>query len=321
MNVPTVEKDLQKIAFHFHPYNFEDSEHAIEKTDKDGVKHKYLKGVASGLKVDQQGERMTESCIRSFMEQANKGDILLYPDIHGIRHTEDIGIMTQAAVQPNGDWLTEYRLYDASDQVDTKSVETADKLWRQLKGVAPYNWPRNRGFSIEGFIPDEGIIELDASGRRVIDKVLLDGVVVVPRPAYEDSIAHAVYKALGETPPWLNKQSIQGRLKEKLVDEEMKDAFFRKRWQIQDAMETLIKEAMESDEEDEGKKGRLELVFDEFKGLMVDLLMRSTGIFTPDEIASGGGSPLGLSMRKQNLFKALLESLEGLENLNQGARS
>lgn len=311
-----IDDTKQKIAFHFRPYNFRESGHAIEKTDSTGKKRKYLKGVSSGLKLDQQGERMTESCIQSFMEQAKSGDILLYPDVHGIRHTEDIGIMTAASVEPNGDWLTEYRLYDDNDPVDQKSIEIASKLWRQLKGASPYHTPKNRGFSIEGYIPEEGIIELDDGGRRVIDQVLLDGVVIVPRPAYADSIASAVYKALHEEPPWLNKATIQGRLKERLVDEEMKDAFYRKRYQIQDAMEGLAREVMESLEEDDGKRAKLDQIFDEFKALMVDLLMQSTGIFAPDGSVMDESSQVGLSMRKQNLFKALLEALEDLEKLN-----
>ena len=206
--------DSNKIAFHFHPFEYDSKSHVIEKSI-DGVKKRYLKGVSSGIKIDGHGERMTEKCIKSFMDQANSGDVLLYPDIHGIKQSEDIGILTKASVSPIGDWETEYKLYDESDGVGQNKLEVIDTIWKQLNGIAPYSKPLQKGFSIEGFIPDAGV-QMSQTGKRVIDNVELDGVVLVPRPAYQDSVANAVYKALGELPPWqVNK--VQKNLNNKLV--------------------------------------------------------------------------------------------------------
>ena len=191
------------VKFNFQPYHIEQKEHIVEKSEQ-GMKRKYVRGIASGIRQDGHGERMTNNCIKSFSDQANSGDILLYPDVHGIQFTKDIGILTFHEIQPNGDWFIENRLYDEADNVGQGTLETVDKLWKQLNGLPPYTKPKQKGFSIEGFVPNESIVASNPDGTgRVMDNVLLDGVVIVPRPAYQDSIAHAVYKALGEPAPWV----------------------------------------------------------------------------------------------------------------------
>ena len=142
---------------------------------------------------------MTENAVNSFMGQANSGNVLLYEGQHGVNYIDDIGKLTSADIIKGGDWFTEFRLYDDLDKMGGVTLEKADKLWQQVNGFPPYNHPIQKGFSIEGEIPDGGIVSMDTTGKRVIDDVLLDGVVVVPRPAYKDSIASAVYKALSTT--------------------------------------------------------------------------------------------------------------------------
>jgi len=192
-----------KISFHFHPYGFENKTHVVEKSDSKGRKRRYLKGISSGLKMDQHQERMTEKCIQSFSDQANSGDILLYPDVHGVKGTDDIGILNSHMIDNLGDWHTEFRLYDEFDEAESYQIQKANVLWKQVAGLPPYSKPKQKGFSIEGFIPPNGIIAMKEDGtERVMDGIELDGVVVVPRPAYKDSIANAVFKALGETALW-----------------------------------------------------------------------------------------------------------------------
>lgn len=130
----------------------------IERAHND-VKHRYIKGIASGTRVDQHGERLTQHCIDSIASQCNRGDILLYPDVHGIKASQDIGILSDFRVDPTGDWVVEFRLYDDTDNIDKASLEIADKLWKQLNGLSPYRKPRKKGFSIEGYIPDEGLVD------------------------------------------------------------------------------------------------------------------------------------------------------------------
>ena len=137
----TAETPVKKaISFHFHPKDFTSGGHAVEKADG-GKKRRYLAGISSGVKIDAHDERMTPKCVKSFMDQANSGTILLYPDIHGIKASKDIGILTKAEVLPNGDWHCEFRLYDEMDDVDSESVQTANKIWKQINGMPPYKKP------------------------------------------------------------------------------------------------------------------------------------------------------------------------------------
>lgn len=303
--------DKKRISFHFHPYEFSQHHHAVEKADGSLGPRQYLTGIASGPRIDAHGERMTKEAIDSFMEQANSGDILLYADVHGIRFTDDIGILTKAEVNEAGDWLTEYRLYDDQDEVDQISVQRAQKLWKQINGLPPYKHPRQKGFSIEGYVPDvDGAIKMDARGRQMINQVELDGVVVVPRPAYQDSIAHAVYKALGEDPPWQDDRTIMSRLKTRMAEDEERDSYYRQRLQIEDAVETLVCETMLLEPTEQ--RGRLEEIFEEYKNLMIHLILSNPNAFSSDEIRLDS-SEVEIKVAKSNMFKGLLASLEQLE--------
>lgn len=173
-------EDSRRIRFKFHPLDFEKNLHAVEKSINGGQKRRYLMGVSSGEKLDGHGERMTQKCIKSFMDQANRGAILLYADRHDVNYTDDIGILSGARVLNDGDWETTFRLYDQEDGLGDNTIQKADKLWRQVNGLAPYPHPLQKGFSVEGYIPDDGIVEMSEDGRRVMDNVVLDGVVVVP---------------------------------------------------------------------------------------------------------------------------------------------
>jgi hypothetical protein len=139
---------------------------------------------------------MSGNCIRSIIKQARERDILLYPDEHGIRESEDIGILRKMQQMPNGDIYVEFRLYDENDNVDKQSIETANKLWAQTNGLAPYTRPREKGFSIEGYIPeDRKDLEDKRENEGIIDDMHVEGFVVVPEPAYENSVIQTVEKS------------------------------------------------------------------------------------------------------------------------------
>ena len=202
---------MKKISIHTRQ-----SDASLVEKSVDGVKHRYVCGIASGTRIDQHGERLTQHCIDSIVRQCNEGDILLYADVHGVKASEDIGILTDFHLDEKGDWIVEFRLYDESDKVDTKSLETADKLWKQLNGFPPYRKPRRKGFSIEGYVPDENGMVEKKENFGIIDDIVLEGVVVVPEPAYQDSVIHAVYKALGEIPEWTKRKTIREQLSDYL---------------------------------------------------------------------------------------------------------
>lgn len=301
------------LSFHFGPYDFEHQGHAVTKADESGNARKYLGGVASGMREDMHGERMTQKCIKSFIEQANSGDILLYPDIHGVKYTEDIGILKEARILPNGDWYTEFRLYDEYDDVDSRSREVADKLWKQVNGLAPYTKPKQKGFSIEGFVPEESIIQMDEDGgRRVMDDVLLDGVVVVPRPAYQDSIAHAIYKALGETPPWV----VENKLRNVLKKGEVENAYFRRKFAAEEAFESLVTDIMNSDSVN--KAEQVDQVVKEYGGVLRELVINSEAAFKTEIKKDVVDNPYKSSgLDKHKLFNQLFKELDKLEKLQK----
>jgi hypothetical protein len=278
-----------RIKFHFHPYDFENKGHAVEKSEN-GQRRRYLEGVASGVKTDQHEERMTDKCIKSFMDQANSGDILLYPDVHGIKASEDVGILKEAKVRSNGDWWISNMLYEREDGIGENKKEVIDTLWRQQCGLPPYTRPRQKGFSVEGYMPPGGIIggERDQMGnirKRVMDSVFLDGVILVPRPAYKDSIATAVFKALGELPPQFEdnlRKSIQGELQQKLKTDELRDKYFSKKWDLQDALESQIEKIMQRTN-DSRKDKQLEILFNEYSEMLIKLIIESESLFLKEE--------------------------------------
>lgn len=271
------------IKFNFHPKEFNEGNHTIEKADENGKKRRYLCGISSGIKMDAHGERMTEKCIKSFMDQANSGDILLFPDIHGIKESEDIGILVKAEILPEtNDWYTEYALYDEQDGIGPVKAEKINTLWKQINGLPPYRKARQKGFSIEGIIPEEAVI-MDSWGgidRSVIDDISLDGSVLVPRPAYKDSIATAIYKALGETTPYRVKSIVES-LRSKVVDQEVKDNYYKLKWDYQDALEELLDKIMKKS--NNNKAEELGILFDEYKDLMINLVLGSEKMFVEEQ--------------------------------------
>lgn len=282
---PTITTNQKKISFHFHPYKQSEGLFAIEKSLENGKKNRFLQGIASGPKKDLHGERITEKCIKSFINQANSGELLLFPDIHNIRQSEDIGRLIEASITEDGDWFTKWRLYDEDDDIGQYKLEKINTIWKQVNGLPPYEKKIQKGFSIEGYIPEStGIISMSSTGQRVIDEILLDGAILVPRPAYQTSIANAVFKALGELPPWEKdkiKKSIDSKLSTILQNNQMQDQYYSKKYEIDDAFQDLIEEIMNDPKPN--KKERLESLFDEYKLMMINLIMTSSGLFSKGE--------------------------------------
>lgn len=289
------------IKFHFHPKEFDKGGHTIEKADNEGRKRRYLCGISSGIKIDSHGERMTEKCIKSFMDQANSGDILLFPDIHGIKESEDIGMLAHAEILPDNNWYTEYGLYDEQDGIGPVKAEKINTLWKQINGFPPYRKARQKGFSIEGIIPEEAII-MDSWGgldRSVIDDITLDGSVLVPRPAYQDSIATAIYKALGETTPYRAKSIVES-LRSKVVEQEVEDNYYKLKWDYQNALEELLDKIMKKS--NNNKAEELGILFDEYKDLMINLVMSSEKMFVDEQTDLEESISIGISKEQSQSF-------------------
>jgi hypothetical protein len=160
---------------------------------------------------------MSGTCIRSIIRQSREKDVLLFPDEHGIRESEDIGILHNLKQLPNGDVYVEFRLYDDTDGVDAHSIDVANKLWAQTNGLPPYTRPREKGFSIEGYIPeDRQDLEEKRDTEGIIDDMKVEGFVVVPEPAYEQSVIKTVEKSKRIT----KENGIAKKVKKALTPEE-----------------------------------------------------------------------------------------------------
>jgi hypothetical protein len=268
---------------------------------------------------------MTEKCINSFMEQANSGDILLYPDVHGIKSSEDIGILEKGEKQDDGDWRTEYRLYDEDDGIGPIKAERINDIWKQMCGLPPYRKARQKGFSIEGYIPEGAIISADIDGNgnmrhRIINNILLDGVVLVPRQAYKSGIANAVFKALGEVPPWketIIKKDLQGELQKIMSEDDSCNEYFRRRWDIMDALDKSIEKIMTGGYREPDKQKQLDIIFDEYKSIMIPLIIQSEAVFQGEPLPEvDENSPYGaqgnILSSKSDVLKYILAEMEQL---------
>lgn len=247
---------------------------SVEKEEGEG-KRRYLCGISSGPKVDGHGDRMSEACIRDFMEQIKAKDITLYVN-HGRDYTRDIGILTHAEITPSGDWYTEYRLYDAQDDVPEQDKQEANKVWLQANGLAPYKRARQFGFSIEGMIPDGGFEESDTG--KVINKVDLDpGVSLVSKPAYTSSVATAIEKSFKT-----KKDAITDIL---AAQEQVRD-YYESKFKIQQAFDDAAEQIINSGASDEEKTQSLTELFDSLKDKLLPVLLSRPADTTDDTPAA-----------------------------------
>lgn len=305
------------IPFHLHPYGFEEGLHAVEKADSSGEKRRYLVGISSGIKTDGHGERMTKACIDNMQAQAKKGSVLLYEGQHGVTYTDDLGILVDSEITPMGEWITKFRLYDEKDGFEkgSRTLERAGILWKQVTGQPPYvnekgePRPLQKGFSIEGYIPDGGIVFMSESGQRVIEKVDLDGVLVTPRPSYKDSVITAVYKALDELPPQKKtsfSENMRGRFLSKIEDEQKKQSYYSKRFKLEDALNESIEEIMEKGNQ---TNDRLDLLLGEYSVMLKELILNHSGIFESPQKPNVSVNTEVTVAKMQRL--RLLKSIEG----------
>lgn len=168
-----------------------------------------------------------------------------------------------------------------------------------------------KGFSIEGYVPENGILtaEKDINGmlhKRVLDKVDLDGVLVVPRPALKSSRVNSVCKALGEINPWkedIIRKSIQSTLQSKIEEKEMSNQYYKQKWDINDALEMQIEEIMSKPDYD--KQDQLNILFDEYKNMMIPIIIQSESLFV-DEDESDDDIETPYKIETQDVSKSMI---------------
>lgn len=323
-----VKKSGRKIKFNFHPFEFENRGHAVEKTEGD-KKRRYLKGIASGIAWDAHDEKMTKGCIKSFHDQASSGQVLLYADVHGIKSTEAIGILAKSDITKNNDWVIDARLFDKDDDMPEAIVGKAQVAWKMANGLHPFKKSSQFGFSIEGIIPDDGVEREEPLGRRILNKIDLDGVVLVPRPAYKDSIAQAISKSLGEPSYYKAKKTLSDSLRERSKRNEDRASYFDERWSLDQALDELIEQIMINPNVD--KRQQLEIALDEYKELLINTLIENQEAFDEKVVvevqptieinkskkskkkkSKGKLVTTGADIKRQKLWKGVYSSLEEL---------
>lgn len=304
------------IKFNFQLYNPENGDHVVEKADSTGQKRRYIRGISSGILTDGDGERMTMNAINSMHSQGKSEDILLYQGKHGVNFADDIGILTDSDIVNNRDWYTEYRLYDEADGMGPNTLERVDKVFRQLNGLPPYTKKKEYGFSIEGLIPPGGIISQRKTAEgdirnRVIDKIELQGVVLVGKPSYPN-VASAIYKALGELhPAGVEKlhKNFGESFRQTLEDQEIKDSFFRQYYQMNDALMDQIEKIMGVD--DGRSAERLNILLQEYSPAMIELILQHREAFQGEQAQSA------VDLESKRELESLATKLEKLNSVLQ----
>jgi len=313
MNVAKVGKRI--------PIHFDLTTH-VEKADDKGQVRRYLKGIASGIKYDATNERMTKRCIDGMLAQSRSGEILMYEGQHGVDYTDDLGRLVEAEVTIAGEWVIECRLYDSMDgfEAGSQTLEKADKLWKQVCGLPPYETPIRKGFSIEGLIPEGGIISMNeqTGGERVIDAVDLLGVIVTPRPAYTDSNIIAIYKALDiDELPNESRGRIAGKMRNnfqaKLEKEQAQSSYYTKKCKIDEMLEESIEYILNMGTQ---MNDRLNILFDEYKQVMIGLINENKSAFEREEAGQrnfeNDYQEDVMKAKRLKVFKDIEERLNGL---------
>lgn len=139
----------------------------------------WLVGVASGPRLDLQGERVSDRCIASMVAQIQSGQVPLRKS-HWGDWDEEMGFLRDGTIDPSGE--LEIRVW-----LD-KEMPYCQTLKRRLdgdpaKGIAP----RKLGLSIGGRLLEGGwFVEPGPDGNttRVIDAIELEHVAVTSCPAY-----------------------------------------------------------------------------------------------------------------------------------------
>lgn len=167
----------------------------LAKAYEDKTGDWWLEGVASGTKVDLQGERMAKECVEAMKAQINGGAIPLRSS-HYSDWDEEIGVIKSGDVNPGGELIVKVWL--------DKAHEKAQTLWRKMNGVPGKVDPAKLGMSIGGYLLNATEELIDGTLTRVIRALELDHICVTSRPAYPDAwITGASEKALEFRRPWM----------------------------------------------------------------------------------------------------------------------
>jgi len=127
---------------------------------------------------------------------------------------------------------------------------------------------------------------------------------------------------LGELPPDFEKnvrKSVKEELQQKIKEEELRNKYYDKKWDVNDALESQVEKVMRR-ENDNRKEEQLRLIFEEYSTIMLKLIMESEELFVEDEDSEDtayGDTPIRKNA-KIVLFQSMYNQLAQIEkSLNQ----
>lgn len=171
----------------------------ITKAWEGGNGRRFLRGVASGVAEDRDGERVSARAIAKMAATPLVGgSIKLLAGTHEQDWTAEIGDITKLEHDSETDELIVETELDPHDPL-------AQKAWRQMTVEG-----KRLGFSIGGKLAKAYFELVDttkgpgagrARKRRVLDDILLKHVTLTQRPSYSVSLAQAVAKTFTDEGP------------------------------------------------------------------------------------------------------------------------
>ncbi|MFB3910435.1 MAG: hypothetical protein ACE15D_18755 [Candidatus Eisenbacteria bacterium] len=152
----------------------------VSKAYEDEKGDWYVEGIASGTRLDLQGDRMTPECIADMASQINSGQIPFCTTHWDSDWNEEIGYLVEGSVDPADQLFVRVWL--------DKTMPNTVTLWRKLHGVPESGIPaRKLGMSIGGFVKTGHSEQRDGEWQYVIEKLQLVHTVPTSMPAYPDA--------------------------------------------------------------------------------------------------------------------------------------
>jgi hypothetical protein len=157
---------------------------------------RYVRGLASGVLEDRDGERVSKNALAGMARQSTAGgQIKLMAASHIEDWVNEIGDVVKVEHDPDNDelWVTAKLPPEGVDPL-------ADKAWRKLTIEK-----KQLGFSIGGKLK-KAFYELAERGGEIVKRKVLDGislrhVTLTARPSYAPSFAEAIAKTWDGEPP------------------------------------------------------------------------------------------------------------------------
>lgn len=148
----------------------------------------YITGVAAGIDVDSQGERLSPDAIQRFVQHINTNGPIPFKDWHQKNTvTSDIGEVVKAWINPDFQMGVEVKL--------DEDHPTASLVWKKIQKGKQY------GMSVHGKVLEYRDEYEKAIGRQVrtFYNVILDEISLTTRPVWTPSLGTVLSKAVDES--------------------------------------------------------------------------------------------------------------------------